>query len=198
MNSTADDAAEFGPRRVAKERDGVKRLSATSWADRALLVRPRLVRLAQRVVLDSGEAEDVVDEAMARLVSQELGTGAVADGAKATWLSRTVLRLAIDRRRHRERRARPEWATEVSRRRVESPDPAARAERRELEQRLWRAIEQLAPRQREVLVLKEMDQRTYEEIARILEITSGAARSHGHAAREALRVAMRPYMKESQ
>lgn len=152
------------------------------WPVDALRARPRLVRLANRVVGDSGEAADVVDEAIARLVSEPEPPECVA-----AWLARTVLRLAIDRRRFRERRLRASWVGDVDRLRSTPDDPAERAMATETSRALWSAIEALPPRQREVIVLREIDGASYADIGRVLDISEGATRAHAYAARESLR-----------
>lgn len=131
---------------------------------------------------DSGEAEDVVDEAIARLVSE-----AETPESTTAWLARTVVRLAIDRRRFRERRRRASWVGDVDRLQSTPDDPAEQAMASETSRALWNAIEALPPRQREVIVLRELDGASYADIGRVLEISEGATRAHAYAARESLR-----------
>jgi RNA polymerase sigma-70 factor (ECF subfamily) len=66
-------------------------------------------------------------------------------------------------------------------------DPAASAERHELQQRVWRGISQLNEAQREILVLRDFNGLAYREIAEVLSIPTGTVMSRLHAARQRLR-----------
>ena len=62
--------------------------------------RERLVGIARRVLQDPQEAEDVVQEALTRLLACELDPA-----APAAWLTAVTYRLALDHQRRRARRA---------------------------------------------------------------------------------------------
>jgi RNA polymerase sigma-70 factor (ECF subfamily) len=66
-------------------------------------------------------------------------------------------------------------------------DPAAAAERHELQQQVWRGISQLSEAHREILVLRDYHGLAYRQIARILSIPDGTVMSRLHAARRRLR-----------
>lgn len=73
-----------------------------SAAARVLMERlaPRVLRLAQRLLQDRAEAEDVTQEAMLRL--WQIAPKWVAGGAQpSTWLHRVAVNLATDRLRRR-------------------------------------------------------------------------------------------------
>lgn len=57
----------------------------------------------------------------------------------------------------------------------------------ELRRRLWEALEQLTPSQREIIVLREYQDLSYNEIADNLSIPVGTVMSRLHGARKALR-----------
>lgn len=67
------------------------------------------------------------------------------------------------------------------------PGPAALAERRELQERVWIALGRLADNHREILVLRDYQDLRYVEIARLLNIPVGTVMSRLHRARKALR-----------
>ncbi|SEA90641.1 sigma-70 family RNA polymerase sigma factor [Variovorax sp. YR216] len=69
-------------------------------------------------------------------------------------------------------------------------DPAAAWEQRDLGRRIDAAIEALAPPFREVIVLREMEDMSYEEIARIAGIPVGTVMSRLSRARALLRNAL--------
>ncbi|MEQ8762386.1 MAG: sigma-70 family RNA polymerase sigma factor [Planctomycetota bacterium] len=152
-----------------------------AWAKLALEARPALVGLARRLVRDTGEAADLADEAIARLTG-ELDRGKTVDEPGA-WLRRTVLRLSIDRARRSEREARLE-----PRRRKHAPrSPDQLAERRELSEWIRERVLALPTRQRDVVILRDLEGCSYDEIARTLDIQPSTARAHAHAGRETLR-----------
>lgn len=68
-----------------------------------------------------------------------------------------------------------------------SADPAADAERSDLQQRIWRAISQLTEAHRDILVLRDYHDLSYREIAEVLSIPQGTVMSRLHAARKSLR-----------
>ena len=160
------------------------------WYQDALSARPRLISVARRIVRDLGEAEDVADEAIARLTTQIRGGGGV--DSVGAWLHRTALRLGVDRARSWVRRQRPEWLAKAA----VSSDRASETDRTDLREQVWRHLLELPARQREVLVLHQMEGLSYGEIGTLLEISESTARVHGHAGREAMRRRMSRQLRD--
>jgi RNA polymerase sigma-70 factor (ECF subfamily) len=106
-----------------------------------------------------------------------------------TWLYRIVVNLALDRRRRDRPGLTTEWTdravTEVDARMPlpETEDPELAARRSEIRELVARGIEQLPDGQREVLVLREVDGLSYEEIAATMGISKGTVMSRLHYAR---------------
>ena len=67
------------------------------------------------------------------------------------------------------------------------PGPEARAERRELQRRIWSLLGGLSQMHREILVLRDYQDLSYAEIATVLGIPKGTVMSRLHAARRSLR-----------
>jgi RNA polymerase sigma-70 factor (ECF subfamily) len=105
------------------------------------------------------------------------------------YLLRIVRNRAADLwRRRRIRRAESLDAGELPRQIADDrPEPEESARRAELRRRVWRAVSELAPAKREILVLRDYHDLTYAEIAKVLEIPIGTVMSRLHAARKALR-----------
>ena len=164
-----------------------------AWEQEAVRLRPRLVSVARRVVRNAPEAEDAADEALARLVRERQGDNPPA--RVTPWLHRTVLRIAIDRARAWVRRqdARHEVGRHAQR---PSPGPEEEAQRRELREAVWRCVLELPPRQRQVIVLHQMEGLPYGEVAELLDIAEATARAHAHAARETLRHKLASWKRE--
>lgn len=120
-----------------------------------------------------------------------------------TWLYRIALNLAIDFRR-RSRRA-PAVALQdrlgnsetdslyedVIGDEEESRDPFARARSRELGQRVSEAIEELTPEHRAVILLREVEGLSYEEISDVMQCSKGTVMSRLHYARKRLQNRLR-------
>ena len=70
-------------------------------------------------------------------------------------------------------------------------DPERDAARSQLRIRLWQALGELSPKQREILVLRDYQDLAYAEIAETLGIPIGTVMSRLHGARQRLRTVLR-------
>ena len=68
-----------------------------------------------------------------------------------------------------------------------SADPAADAERSDLQRLIWQAVSQLTEAHREIFVLRDYHDLSYRQIAEVLSIPQGTVMSRLHAARKSLR-----------
>jgi RNA polymerase sigma-70 factor (ECF subfamily) len=66
------------------------------------------------------------------------------------------------------------------------PDPEARATRHQLQRLVWRCLAELDERQREIIVLRDYEGLSYDEIARAIRIPRGTVMSRLHRARRRL------------
>jgi len=132
--------------------------------------RMSLVRLAVLLVDDRASAEDVVQDAFAGLAAHRTG---LRDADKAlVYLRRAVVnrsRSALRRRRTVRGYAPP--------RGVEAARPDERAVLAEEHREILVALHRLAPRQREVLVLRYWSGLSEAEIAEALGISRGTVKS---------------------
>lgn len=136
--------------------------------------RARLIRTASNILRDSNEAEDVAQETFLKAL-RELN-GLRDDRAFSGYLYRICVRLCMDRLRAR--RAEP---CEFD---CPSSGHEAAVESKVLVERL---LSQLTPDLRTTLVLREMEQLSYEEISHLMHVPVGTVRSRLHAARERFR-----------
>jgi RNA polymerase sigma-70 factor (ECF subfamily) len=144
--------------------------------------RPRLKRLAYRMLGSVAEAEDAVQDAGLRWM--RAGEG-VAD--PAAWLVRTTTRLCIDRLRaaKAEREAyRGPWLPEPL---IEplAADPVERAE--DVSVAFLLALERLSPLERAVFLLHDVFDEDYAAVAETLGRSEAAVRQLASRAREHLR-----------
>jgi len=144
-----------------------------------------LHRLAFSLVGHAQDAEDVVQEtfvgAFRSLRSFE------GRSSLKTWLIQILVRQAARRRQARARgQALP----------LDKAAPAARGPEEGLDARmdLLGALESLAPEQREVIALRELEGMTYEEMAEALGAPRGTVESRLHRARQALRERLKDYL----
>jgi len=118
-----------------------------------------------------------------------------------TWLYRITLNLCIDHQRRTARMPQtqleaaesPEEAPSINAARedAERDDPAQRLHEAEVGQRIRQAIAELTPEHRAVILLREVEGLSYEEISRALECPKGTVMSRLHYARRQLQSRLR-------
>lgn len=158
-----------------------------------------VTRVVRALVRDRDVADDVVQETF---VSVFRGLGDFrSDSEIGTWVTRIALNRARDALRRRKRAPRSLDALEAEDGRPldERADLAA-SERPASDPwlaRLLRAqIDRLPPEFRDCFLLREAGGHSYEEIAEIMEIPVGTVRSRLLRARERLRAALGPALRE--
>ena len=148
----------------------------------------RLYAVARLILRASDLAEDAVQEALVR-AWQQLPSLRDPDRFEA-WLYRLVVNACADQGRQLRR-----WSMQVRPLPLEastSDDTGAVADREQLE----RGFERLRPEKRAVLVLHYYSGFSAAEIARMLGIPEGTARSRLHYATEAMRAALQADARE--
>ena len=141
--------------------------AAARFEDEYALLFTVSYRVAFRLLGDRGDAEDVAQEACARAYSRWAG---VRDYAKP-WCIRVAGNLAFDRLRALERARRlADGGTPTA-----PDDPAAMAVRLDL----YRALESLPGRQRQVVILRYLGDLSERQTADLLGVSVGAVKTHG-------------------
>ncbi|GIW98632.1 MAG: RNA polymerase sigma factor [Pirellulaceae bacterium] len=156
----------------------------------------RLFAAMLHVVNHHEEAEDVVQETFVQAyVKLHTFRG---NSQFYTWLYRIAFNNALSKRR----RYRAEISIDRNRELTgsdphddgESPEePLLRDERVAM---VRYALERLTPEHREILVLREMEELSYEEIAQILSLNIGTVRSRLSRAREQLKLQLEQLLSE--
>lgn len=131
----------------------------------------------RRQGLSDAEAQDAVQETLLRLL-RELRDGKAIDEPRA-WAYRALYRLAMDE--HRQRRRLSLVAGRVGR--EPRPDHSPGGDR----VAVWAAVDALPIRQRQVLYLRFRADLPFEDVGKVMGISSSAARSHAAQAMAALR-----------
>ena len=104
----------------------------------------------------------------------------------STWLYQLTTHAAIDLMRREKRQIAADDITEVSAAHP-APSPQQQAEQSEQREIVRNAILQLAPEQREVVVLRFMEELSYEEIGAVLKLPSGTVKSRLNRAKAQLK-----------
>lgn len=161
--------------------------------------RPLVERYQQRLhamvygmVRDPEEARDIVQNAFIKAY-QNLASFRI-ESSFYTWLYRIAMNLAIDSSRMRKRRktssfddgvaSRDEDGAFLEQHHIESPHRALA--RKELHERILRAMDELTEEQREVILLREVEGLSYKEIAETMSIPEGTVMSRLFYARKKL------------
>lgn len=120
-----------------------------------------------------------------------------------TWLYRIVINLAIDRQRQRGRQPLLEREEDFSGGEISADegiptgkgaDPYEQVKDKELGKRIAAAIDELTPIHKAVIVLREVEGLSYDEISRVLQCSKGTVMSRLHYARRKLQSRLRSYL----
>ncbi len=162
-----------------------------------LVVRyaPQLLAVIRRYLPEEHDAQDALQEAFLSVFKAiERFQG---DSSLATWLHRIAVNSALMRLRTRRRR--PEKAIEdllprfvedghrADPRAVWSIRPDEAIVNRELRQVVRSAIDELPESYRTILLLRDIEERTTEEVADLLKLSLANVKTRLHRARQALR-----------
>jgi RNA polymerase sigma-70 factor (ECF subfamily) len=153
-----------------------------------LRYQDRLYPTILRLTGGAEDAHDVLQETFLRAYSK-LGRFQ-GESSFYTWLYRIAVNLALSFRRKNRLFLRLGDGSAARDLEVVDPgehDPSLPLERLERDALIQRALNGLAPDHRAVVILKEFDGLSYEEIAAILRIPVGTVRSRLHRARTDLR-----------
>jgi len=142
----------------------------------------RLYRLAVSLVDNTADAEDVVQETF---IGAYRGLRSFEGRASVkTWLTRILFTQAALMRRNRRRRS-GSGLDESASAAVINPDAGMDVQA---------ALRRLSPEYREILMLREFERMSYEEIAEVLDVPRGTVESRLHRARGELREKLKSYL----
>jgi len=161
-----------------------------AFGDLALRYQDRLFSSMLGVTGSAEEAEDVVQDALVRAFLK-LDTFQ-QNSQFFTWLYRIAFNVALSR--HRKKRSRISIDQNRETTGLEPVDDSELPDepmlRRERVDMVRRALAQLTEQHRAILILREMDECSYEDIAEILNISIGTVRSRISRARGQLKLAL--------
>ncbi len=152
----------------------------------------RVYNFIHRMVSDSALAEDILQETFVRVYRKRSMGNRVRNFP--SWVYAIAANLARDELRKRRRKVLSEDPLKIDCLSDDSNRPDVRAERRELRRRIDVAIQGLPPQQREVLVLRDIEGLSYEEITSVLRVRMGTVKSRLNRARLKLQEELQPYL----
>jgi RNA polymerase sigma-70 factor (ECF subfamily) len=165
--------------------DRLRRGDEAAFEELVIAHQHRVFGVALRMLGNAAEAEDVAQEVFLRAHG---GLRAFRGDAKlSTWLYAITARVCWSRLGSAERRAGRAGEEALLRLSDPGPGPAGSLERGELEAALQRAIAELPEERRMVVILRDVEGLSYEEIAGALDLELGTVRSRLHRARQDLK-----------
>jgi RNA polymerase sigma-70 factor (ECF subfamily) len=188
----------FGRLRLAAEQTGGgssgrrRKDESLDWADVVAKYADVVYTMAYRLTGDDEEARDLAQDVLVRL---HRGLSRYRAGNFEGWLYRTTVNAFRDRLRKRKRLREDVLGEEPPGMRTGGIVEEA-VQQLELHDVVQRALVKLPPEYREAVVLRDLQGRSYEEIAEILGIPAGTVRSRIHRGREALRQLLESYVND--
>ncbi|MBN1825894.1 MAG: sigma-70 family RNA polymerase sigma factor [Candidatus Eisenbacteria bacterium] len=164
----------------------------------------KIVSTAYRVVGDYAKAEDVAQETFLRVHRNAARYRSIA--RFSTWIYTIALNVARNELRNTKRKRLVSLdgfgaATDSDQGTYDIPDESSRpdddASDRELNEIIHRTLKRLPVRYRTVLVLRDVQELTYEEIAEILKVPKGTVKSRMNRARQKFKELVEPILGET-
>ena len=153
----------------------------TAWEDLVRLHTRRVYGLCYRFTGSGSEAQDLTQEVFLR-VFRTLKTFRSLEGSFATWLARVTRNLLIDHyRRTRQERVTDSIEEQLPMMEETGGAAAVRPDHayagREASEILQATLQKLSPDLREAVILRDLQEMEYREIADVLQIPEGTVKS---------------------
>jgi RNA polymerase sigma-70 factor (ECF subfamily) len=197
QGETTDAAGRLTPLRELQLVQAHRRGDAEAISELLRSYERRIYSVCYRMVRDEHDARDLAQDAMVKLLQ---GLDSYDGRAKlSTWVIRISLNCCLSHLRKQRLRRHgsidrdwPQGAGGPALAAGPSGElsPAGGVERTEMHSILSRALGSLEPQMRAVLVLRDMQDLEYSQIAEVLDIPVGTVKSRLFRARQALRTAV--------
>ena len=162
-----------------------------------ILVRRHEKAIFNLVYRMLGDYDDAAEISQEVFLSAYRGIGQFRGEANfSTWLYRIALNHATTRRKNtssRQRRLVPLDGSEM----IDEAQigPAETLEKKELRERVQRALNELEPEDATIILLRDLQDIPYEDVARVLKVPVGTVKSRLHRARHALKARLAGYFR---
>ena len=165
-----------------------------AWDEMVRMHTKRVYGLCYRFTNSTTEAQDLTQEVFLRIF-KSVKSFRAEEGNFTTWLSRLTRNLLIDHYR----RTRQDRSTDsiegqlpvLEEKLTATARPDGLVAGREAREQLQSALQRLSPELRETLILRDLEELEYREIADILKIPEGTVKSRLNRARAELARALR-------
>ena len=161
-----------------------------SFRNDILPLKDKLFRLALRITFDRAEAEDVVQETLIRVWNKRDEWGEL-ESIEAYCLT-VVRNLAIDRSQKKE--AQNLTLTPETQEMPDAQTPESQFERNEQFQLVHRLVNELPEKQRTIVQLRDIEGKSYKEIAEVLDVSPQTVAYRIQQALKLLRVSLKDYL----
>jgi RNA polymerase sigma-70 factor (ECF subfamily) len=153
----------------------------TAWEDLVRLHTRKVYAMCYRFTGSGSEAQDLTQEVFLR-VFRTVRSFRSTEGSFATWLSRVTRNLLIDHyRRTRQERATDSIEDQLPVLEEAGAAASARPDHalagREASEILQATLQKLSPDLREAVILRDLQEMEYREIAQVLDIPEGTVKS---------------------
>jgi RNA polymerase sigma-70 factor (ECF subfamily) len=175
---------------VARVRNGDRE----AFAKLVLKYQSRVLTLATRLLDNRSEAEDIAQDIFVKIF-QSLHDFRGASRF-STWLYRITVNHCLIHIRRRTRQQQTLVVTEPEDWIQESPasNPHKTLEQKERWALVQAKLQLLSPEHRTIILLRDFEGLSYEEIADVLQLESGTVKSRLHRARMELKALLEPYL----
>ena len=177
---------------------------AAAWEDLVHRYHRRVYNICYRFTASADDAEDLTQEVFIKIY-RTLGSYDLERGSFMTWLAAVSRNLLVDHfRRHKLERATDsleaapgageEGLSLAERLPDAAPSPDARVQSGETQKLVHQALQRLSPELREAVILRDLQDMDYKEIALALRVPEGTVKSRINRGRtELARVLSRTY-----
>jgi RNA polymerase sigma-70 factor, ECF subfamily len=165
-----------------------------AFAKLVLKYQSRVLTLAARIVDNRSEAEDIAQDIFVK-VFQSLHDFRGA-ARFSTWLYRITVNHCLNHLRRRTRQQQTLMVTEPEGWMQESSttNPHKTLEQKERWALVQAKLQLLSPEHRTIVLLRDFEGLSYDEIADVLQLESGTVKSRLHRARMELKALLEPYL----
>src|SRR5262245_58773850 len=165
-----------------------RRMTTMEFQSAVMEHKDRVHSYARSILRDTEEARDVAQECLIRLWKHRERVEA-GSGCK-NWLLRSAHNLCIDRLRRKSSHPETPHEDNPIEPRDAKPGPERLAQSMQVGGRLERALMELDHRDRAIVLLREVEGLSYEEIAKTLGLKLGTLKATLHRSREKLRISL--------
>jgi RNA polymerase sigma factor (sigma-70 family) len=159
---------------------------ATAWEELVKLQNRRIYNICYRFTGSSSDAEDLTQEVFIRLY-RTMSSYEPDRGSFNTWLTTLTRNMLVDHfRRTRQERmtdsidatpAAEDAPTLAERIEDEAPSPQSRLASKETQKMVQQALQKVSPDLREAVILRDLQDMDYKEIASALKVPEGTVKS---------------------